>query len=501
MIIPRLTYCPECPDVLSLIRDIDCQLMYVSDDLYNNTVFMLNRYIDGEVIIDLINYKRILFAKYCNSDYASTYTLAQIASRVKMLTLGVTCTNCDEIVRTSTSTTTAVPTTSTSTTAGPTTTSTTTAIAYTTTTTTSIIVNLCDSTIFYQGGQSYPNITYVTLGVDLGNVTIDYDTYSIPDKFEIWFDGVMVVDTGYRGSAVLQTFLNNALIARGEPTERIVGPAAGSATFYKDSATTVAEVRIYAPMDNTYWQYYMSCPDGVIVSTTTSTSSSTTTSTTSTSSSTTTTTTTVIPYDYFWVEGCVGTEYAGRTAVIRSATVNNWSANGTGVNGNVIEEWGSSFFYNGVSSESAWNSTTLDGDMYTEWGHQKTFVAPTRIGCSPVTTTTTSTVAVSTTTTTTTISPIAYDYFIIRGCPVPEGTWPNGWAVVRSQSLNNWSNNGTGANANVIDIPLNGSFYYDGVSTESAWLSNNQDGNMWPVWWHQYTVSAPTRIGCHIPGS
>jgi hypothetical protein len=247
----------------------------------------------------------------------------------------------------------------------------------------------------------------------------------------------------------------------------------------------------------------MHCPDGVTTTSTTSTTSTSTTAapttTTTTAVPTTTTTTTGIPYDYFYVQGCIGEEYAGRTAVIRSATANNWGANGVGVNGNAKEEFGSVFYYNGVASKAEWDSTTLDGDMHTVWGHQKTFVAPTQVGCSPSTTTTTSSSTSTTTSTTTITPPIEYDYFIIRGCP--ESTWPNGWAVVRSYSSNNWSNNGSGQNGNVIEIPGHGSFYYDGASTLEAWSSIDQDGNMWPVWWHQYTIDAPTRIGCHIPGS
>jgi len=129
MITPRLTYCPDCPDILSLIRDIDCKLLGMSNDLYNNTVLALNRKINSDIIIDLINYKRILLYKYCNADYVSIYSLVSIASKIKVLTLGVKCTNCDEIV-VITPTTTALPprTTSTSTTAVPTTTTTTTII-------------------------------------------------------------------------------------------------------------------------------------------------------------------------------------------------------------------------------------------------------------------------------------------------------------------------------------------------------------------------------------
>ncbi len=282
MIIPRLTHCPECPNILSLIRDIDCKLMGMSNDLYNNTVFLLNREIESETIIDLVHYKRILYSKYCNEDYNSAFTLPLIASRVKLLTLGVKCTNCDEIVKTTTTSTTAGPTTTTtSTVAPPTTTSTTTAVAYsTTTTTTTAFVNSCDSPVFFPGGQEYPNISYVYLGVTEGTVTFDFNTISIPDKYEVWFDGVKVIDTGYRGHVVYQTSLNEALIALGDPTEPIIGPAEGSTSFYKGSAVEEAEIRVYAPLTGTFWNYTMSCPDGITTTTTSTTAAPTTTTTT-----------------------------------------------------------------------------------------------------------------------------------------------------------------------------------------------------------------------------
>ncbi len=85
MLLPRLTDCVNCSTVPVLIADIDCRLAQLANDLYNNTVFILNRPIQREVILDLLNYKRILTFKLCNPDYASHYTVERIASRVKLL--------------------------------------------------------------------------------------------------------------------------------------------------------------------------------------------------------------------------------------------------------------------------------------------------------------------------------------------------------------------------------------------------------------------------------
>lgn len=85
MLSPRLTNCIECSSISALLTDIDCKLFELSNNLYNNVVFILNRPIPGVAINDLLNYKRILTYKLCNEDYARAYTVEMIASRVKLL--------------------------------------------------------------------------------------------------------------------------------------------------------------------------------------------------------------------------------------------------------------------------------------------------------------------------------------------------------------------------------------------------------------------------------
>lgn len=85
MLSPRLTNCPQCTNITSLISEIDCKLSELSNNLYNNTVYMLNKSINKDVIFDLLNYKRILMYKICNPDYAGNYTVNMIASKIKLL--------------------------------------------------------------------------------------------------------------------------------------------------------------------------------------------------------------------------------------------------------------------------------------------------------------------------------------------------------------------------------------------------------------------------------
>lgn len=85
MLNPRLTNCVNCTTIPSLLSEIDCKMKELSENLYNNIVFALGRNIPSLAILDLLNYKRILTYKLCNPDYASEYTVEQIAGKVKIL--------------------------------------------------------------------------------------------------------------------------------------------------------------------------------------------------------------------------------------------------------------------------------------------------------------------------------------------------------------------------------------------------------------------------------
>ena len=84
MLYPRLVD-TDCSTIPVLLHDIDHKLNELASSLYNNVVYMLNQPVPSTAIIDLLNYRRILTFKWCNPDYASAYTVEQIASRVKIL--------------------------------------------------------------------------------------------------------------------------------------------------------------------------------------------------------------------------------------------------------------------------------------------------------------------------------------------------------------------------------------------------------------------------------
>ena len=88
MLSPRLTNCPECANIPSLLKKIDCRLAELGNNLYNNISYMLNKPIPAGDILQLITYRRILTHKYCNPDYVHEYSIQMIASRVIRLTVG-----------------------------------------------------------------------------------------------------------------------------------------------------------------------------------------------------------------------------------------------------------------------------------------------------------------------------------------------------------------------------------------------------------------------------
>ena len=119
---------------------------------------------------------------------------------------------------------------------------------------------LCGTQYSYTGGEKFPTLLSINLGTGTGTVTLNFNAKNVPDKFEVWFDGVKVIDTGYRGLATEQTNLDNALALRGLPSETIAGVGIGTANFNKTTNTEVALVKVYAPLEGTSWDLTLGCP-------------------------------------------------------------------------------------------------------------------------------------------------------------------------------------------------------------------------------------------------
>jgi hypothetical protein len=85
MLEPRLNNCIDCATIPVLINNIDTKITSLATEEYNNIIYDLNYYINGQVIFDLLQYKQILEWKFCNADYTAPFTVPMIASRVQLL--------------------------------------------------------------------------------------------------------------------------------------------------------------------------------------------------------------------------------------------------------------------------------------------------------------------------------------------------------------------------------------------------------------------------------
>lgn len=153
---------------------------------------------------------------------------------------------------------------------------------------------------YYRAG--YVETFEIDLGTDTGNSVLEFNTYGIPSKIIVNFDGADVIDTGYRGNTAYQTLLNTRLTTLGQPTEVIAGDADGSAYFYKGTATSVAYVSVYSPILGAVTRFILGCLEATTTTTTNTTTTSTTTTTTeigttTTTEEATTTTTFSVPWN------------------------------------------------------------------------------------------------------------------------------------------------------------------------------------------------------------
>ena len=123
-----------------------------------------------------------------------------------------------------------------------------------------IVTTPCGNSAAYNGGEAFPAEVVITLGSSLGNVQLTFDAISVPDKFQVFHNGVMVIDTGYRGTASQQGALDSALAARGLPSEAIVALGSGIISFTKTSTVSTAIVKVYAPLAGTAWNFTLACP-------------------------------------------------------------------------------------------------------------------------------------------------------------------------------------------------------------------------------------------------
>ena len=126
----------------------------------------------------------------------------------------------------------------------------------------------CNDTVVYSaatntccvlGGITLPstgNFNYrVDLGSIVGNVTLTINTFGIPDRFTIDWNGSEVINTGFRGS----TSYNSQLNSLGYPN--VSGGSVGTFTFTKSAASpNYGYITIESPIVGANWTFTLSCP-------------------------------------------------------------------------------------------------------------------------------------------------------------------------------------------------------------------------------------------------
>lgn len=278
MQISQFHICQDCGGLEELQRRLNCSILQLVRNKWTNQSYNTNLFFDRTRYKTLLRYNRILQYRLMNTNYLQACISNDVLNNLisKLLYKSDHCPKCPcddftnfipQTTETSSTTTNTPPSSSTTTIAVTTTTS-----IPTSSTTTTLPEPVdspvaCATPIVFEGGNSFPTAQEVIIGSSTGNLTFNYDAFSIPDKFIVKIGGVEVVNTGYVGQSSYQADLDAELISRGMPTEAIVGPGSGTITFAKNTADTSAFVYIFAPLPNTQWNFTLECP----VATTTTT--------------------------------------------------------------------------------------------------------------------------------------------------------------------------------------------------------------------------------------
>ena len=118
---------------------------------------------------------------------------------------------------------------------------------------------MCSDDVYFEnsGNVVLPSVDVVALPSAAGTVTLEYDSYSIPDRFVVQVGNQIRIDTQYVGTSNSVAEVNAVLTAYGfTPTSqpRIISPGNGRMSFQKAAGVTSAVVRVYAPLTGTAWE-------------------------------------------------------------------------------------------------------------------------------------------------------------------------------------------------------------------------------------------------------
>lgn len=154
------------------------------------------------------------------------------------------------------------------------------------TTTTLLPIIDCGNSSSYNGGYGYPVEQPVNFGTEIGTVSIDFNAISIPDRFIVYYNNSVKIDTGYRGGSSYsydgnaRTSFTNSLEGLTDPITGniypfsdpsndvdgypiVTSPGTVTDTFNKNiSSVTYGIIKVYGPMSSTGWSMDIGCPKG-----------------------------------------------------------------------------------------------------------------------------------------------------------------------------------------------------------------------------------------------
>jgi hypothetical protein len=149
--------------------------------------------------------------------------------------------------------------------------------------------NNCSSTVSYNDiNSSYPTELCFNIGTDINKI-VELSTIAneFPDRYIVYYNGQVVIDTGYLGSVARfgingteRKRFTDSLKDRYDPITKGVYPLATTVanievdgypvvknfitnanySFIKNSTNNIVRVNIYAPMEETVWSVIVECP-------------------------------------------------------------------------------------------------------------------------------------------------------------------------------------------------------------------------------------------------
>jgi len=144
---------------------------------------------------------------------------------------------------------------------------------------------VCNTLIDYNGPEVYPYTSFLNIGYTTNTTTtFEYSAYTVADRFILYYDNVILLDTGYIGSFVYnynQMYRENFtehLAGKIDPITNLEYPNInvtnsapdgypfvnpineGLFSFIKTSTTEVIKIEVYSCAPLNIWTFRLNCP-------------------------------------------------------------------------------------------------------------------------------------------------------------------------------------------------------------------------------------------------